>query len=535
IALPRLLRELETRPLAGGPQPLHGIILPMIARFLDEPDPTRQLTPVQNEQVMDALMSLLATHTNTVDLEQVRAILVSQGRLAEERESGKIALSMLVQNLTAANESVARSMSGTLKEVGQVATPRLLEQLANQPAEAERVRILEVLASLHDPRALPALLDLLPDDSLAVQQALAAALKLYVPTCIAGLLDALLHHTDDLVAARAEQILGELGSAVVEPLMQALTPLVAGRTPLLVHVLERARDSRAVPVLIELLESTQTDVILTLALAQALGQLGDERAVTPLLNLLSGTNALLAEGALNALSSLGEPACPLLLTRLATSQKTPLVTRIERVLLGMQPFPGMRLLQTVDEGNADQARHLAEVFLQRGSDAAQVLVENLFHEQRRIREYTRQVMERVDGRYAVPALLEALSRPDPAWRALLAEYLLKHPREAIPALVGLLDDPARYEAVVAILLQAGAPVLPELLPAMEASDNGVQACARHILVALVQQQPDVLANVVQLFGLALPPRAHALLQHVLTDDLAESSLPALLVGLEDAH
>ncbi len=535
IALPRLLRELAARPSAGDPQPLHGIILPIITRFLDEPDPALQLTPEQNEQVIDALMSLLATHTNALDLEQVRAILVSQGRLAEERESGKIALSMLVQNLTASSESVARSMSGTLKEVGQVATPHLLEQLANQPTESERVRILEVLASLRDLRALPALLDLLADNSLAVQQALTSTLKLYVPACIPGLVDVLLQHRDDLVAARAEQMLGELGQVVVEPVMGALTPLVAGRTPLLVHVLERVRDQRAVPALIALLESTSADVVLTLALAQALGQLDDERAVAPLLDLLNGTNVLLVEGALNALSSLGEVACPTLLARLATPQKTPLVTRIERVLLGMQPFPGARLLQTIDEGNDDQARHLADVFLQRGSDAAQVLVENLFHEHKRIREYARQIIERMDGRYTVPALLEALSRPDPAWHALLAAYLLKHPREAMPALVGLLDDPARYEAAVLILLQAGAPVLPELIPALESSENSVQSCARHILVTLVQQQPDLLTNVVQLFGLALPPRARALLQHILTDDLVESSLPALLAGLEDAH
>ncbi len=535
IVLTRLLQELETRSAAGTPQTLHGTILPIIEHFLNEPEPAYQLTPTQNELVIDALMSLLATHTDAADLEHAREILVSQGQMAEERASGKLALSMLVQNLTSANAKVARSMSGTLKEVGQVATPHLLEQLAQQPAEAELVRILDVLSSLHDLRALPALLGLLDDNSLLVQQALATALTSYAPACIPGLIDVLLHHADELVAARAEQILGELGTVVVEPVVQALTPLVAERTPLLVHILERVRDARAVPALVELLESTQSDVVLTLALAQALGQLADERAVPPLLDYLAGTNALLAEGALNALSSLGELACELLLAQLVTPQKTPLVTRIERVLLGMQPFPGERLLKAVDEGNADQARYLADVFLNRGADAAQLLVTHLFHDRQRIREYVRQVIARLDGRYAVPALLEALRRPDPAWRGLLATYLLTHPDEAIPSLVGLLDDPARYEAAVSILLQAGSPVLPALVPAMEASDSGVQACAKHILVTLVQQQPDLLANVVQLFGLALPTRARELLQHILTEDLVESSQPALLAGLENAH
>ncbi|MGH2507622.1 MAG: hypothetical protein ACRDHZ_09515, partial [Ktedonobacteraceae bacterium] len=391
LALSPLLQELEARPSAHTPQTFHRTILLILERFLNEMEPTRQLTPTQNSSVIDALMALLATHTDAADLEQVREILVSQGRLAEERESGKIALSMLVRNLTTANERVARNMSGTLKEVGQIATPHLLEQLAQQPAEAERVRILEVLASLHDSRALPALLHLLDDASVLVQQTLITVFTAYVPMCIPGLIDVLLRHTDELVAARAEHILGELGTVVVEPVMQALTPLVVGRTPLLVHVLECVRDVRAVPALIELLESAPSDIVLTLALAQALGQLADARAVPSLLTYLAGTNALLAEGALNALSNLGELACAPLLAQLATPQKTPLVTRIERVLLGMQPFPGEYLLQAVEKGSADQVRYLAEVFLNRGTDAAQLFVENFFHKHQRIREYTRQV------------------------------------------------------------------------------------------------------------------------------------------------
>lgn len=534
IALPRLLQELAVRPSVQGATTLHGTILPIIERFLNENEPTRQLTPKQNEQVMDALMALLATHTDAADLEQVRAILISQGRLAEERESGKIALSMLIQNLAAGNEKMARRMSGTLKEVGSVATPQLLEQLAQQPPEAERVRILEVLAALRDPRALPTLLHLLEDASVIVQQTLVATFASYMPVCIPGLIEALLHHPDELVAARAEHILGELGSVVVEPVVQALTPVIMGRTSLLVHVLEHVHDVRAVPALIKLLESTQSDVVLTLALAQALGQFADARAVPPLLAHLAGTNALLAEGALNALSNLGELACALLLAQLATPNKTPLVTRIERVLLGMQPFPGERLLQAIDEGNVDQARYLSDVFMHRGADAAQSLVENLFHKHQRIRDYTRQVVERMDGRSVVPALLGALNRPEPAWHALLSTYLLKHPREAIPALVDLLDDPARSEAAVAILLRAGAPVVPALIPAMEASNSSVQNYAKTILVTLVQQQPNLLTNAVQLFGRALSPRARGLLQHVLLEDLVEQSLPALLAGLEDA-
>src|SRR5258708_7249529 len=84
--LPHLIQELEMRGQSGASQPLHGLILPIVEHFLDEPDPAQQLTPAQNERVLDALMSLLKTHQDVADLEKVQEILVSQGRLAGERE-----------------------------------------------------------------------------------------------------------------------------------------------------------------------------------------------------------------------------------------------------------------------------------------------------------------------------------------------------------------------------------------------------------------------------------------------------------------
>jgi HEAT repeat protein len=529
LTLQRLIQELEMR------SPASGLILPIIERFFNETSPERQLTPAQFERAIDALMALLSTHTDLADLEKARAILVSQGRLAEERESGQIAIRRMVQNLATADDTVARSMTGTLKAVGPAATPRLLEQLEQQSSETERVRILEVLASVRDRRALPALLRLLADNSLAVQQTLATTLAVYVPICIPGLIDVALRHPDELVATRAEQVLGRLGEVVVDPVIQALNPPVAGRTRLLVHTLEVVRDLRAVPALIALLRDSQSDVALALAIVQALGQLSDERVVPPLLDVLNSANPLLYEGAINALSNLGELACPALLKRLDTSEKTPLVARVKRVLLGMQPLPGEQLLQTLDEGSANQGRGVEELLLQRGGDAAQLLAMHLFDERPRVRLRARQIMSRMDGRYTVPALLEILGNPDPARRELTASYLLNHPQEAIPPLVGLLDDPARGEAAVSILLRAGKPVLPALVPALDASQEVVQERASHILVTLVQQQEELLADAVQLFGLALPPRACELLVRLLTEDLADFSLPALLAGLEDAH
>ncbi len=457
LTLARLLQELHARGF-GAQKPLHEHVFPILERFLNEIDPARQLRPEQCEEVNAALMALMQSNQSTpADQEKARDLLVSQGRLAEERDSGKIALRMLVQNLATADDTVARSMTGALKEVGLVATPSLLKQLEEQPSEAERVRILEVLADVRDKRALPALLRLLADNSPSVQQTLATTLAVYAPTCIPGLIDVVLQHRDVLVAGRAEQILGELGLVVVEPVTRVLTPQVAGRTLLLVNVLARVGDKRVVPALVALLRAAQSDadVALELGIIQALGQLDDERAVRPLMGVLTSSNPLLYEGAINALSSLGELACAELLIGLDASEKTPLIARIERALLGMQPFPGEALLGAIDECGYDQVGYIEEVFLVRGIDAAQVLATNLFHPQPQTCAWVRRVMGYVDGRYAVPALLEMLNQPERAWREQLASYLLKHPQEAIPPLVGLLGDPERGEAAVAVLIRAG--------------------------------------------------------------------------------
>jgi HEAT repeat protein len=337
------------------------------------------------------------------------------------------------------------------------------------------------------------------------------------------------------VAIRAHQVLGSLGARVVEPVIAALMPLVHGRTPLLVRALVQVGDIQAVPALIHLLRDPQADIALHLAVVQALGHFADERVVRPLVDQLEQSNPLLSEEAINALSNLGELAAVELIARLESPQQTSLVMRIERVFLGMQPFPGERLLVALAEGSEAQVTALADLFLAKGSEAAHVLAHNLFHSGMGIRQRVRQVMGRMDGRYAVPALLEVLDRPDPAWRELVASYLLAHPQEAIPPLVGLLDDPARGEAAVPILLQVGQPVLPALITALDAPHGVGQMRASSLLVHLVQRHEELITDTVQLFGLAPPPQARETLMHLLTEDLAALSLPALLAGLEDAH
>ena len=174
-------------------------------------------------------------------------MLVKQARDAGKSAAGERAIEFLVRNLSSDKDLMARATLKTLKEVGSPATPYLLEQLKPQTPETMRIRIIEVLAEVKDSRALPHLLRCLHDPALVIQQQVALALRAFAPESIFGLIDCVLHNDSELVAMRAEQILGDIGDEATTPLIQSLTPVVPGRTHLLVQVLERIRNSQAIP------------------------------------------------------------------------------------------------------------------------------------------------------------------------------------------------------------------------------------------------------------------------------------------------
>ncbi len=558
----RLVQELEDRTPTSAREQVHWTILHILERFLNEPGPARQLTPSQHLRLVTVLLHVLTSNYAPEDQQKAREMLVRQARDAGVSAAGERAVEVLVQNLSSYDDPMARATLKTLKEVGPAATPYLLEQLKHQTPEVMRMRIVEVLADVRDSRALPYLLRLLDDPALVVQQQIAQALRTFAPESISGLITCVLHSDSDLVAARAEQILGDIGDEVTIPVIQSLSPVVPGRTHLLVQALERIRNPQTIPALIALLEnplqSTHVDQSLQVAVVHALGQFSDQRVVAPLLETLTSPNPLIYEGAINALSYLEDIALDGLIAALdgelvgegreelpegssigsgrpEVAQKTGLTSRIERAILGMVHFPGERLLEVLGQGSDAQVQHAINIFLAKGVEAAQVLVECLFHSNKRLQNNVRYILGEMNGQVIVPALLEVLNHPEPAWRAVITELLLRHPREAIPPLVGLLHDDERGDAAEVILLEFGPVVLPYLVSGLDALNNRAQERSRRIVVILVQQMPELVSEVVQLFNLSPPQRAHEALLDVLTNELVDVSVPALLEGLEDAH
>ncbi len=551
LSFTRLVQELEDRTPVLAREQVHWTVLHILERFQNETDTSRELTLSQHLRLVSVLLHVLTSNYAPEDQQKAREMLVKQAREAGISPAGERAVEVLVQNLSTDKDPMARVTLKTLKEVGSPATPYLLEQLKPQTPEMMRIRVIEVLAEVKDPRALPYLLRCLDDPALMVQQQVALALRAFAPESISGLIDCVLHNDNELVATRAEQILGDIGDEATTDIIQSLTPIVTGRTHLLVQVLERIRNLQAIPALIAFLENpqqaSQVDQSLQVAVVHALGQFPDERVVAPLLEMLTSSNPLIYEGAINALSSLEDVALVGLIAALNINeyrevrgsskdlQDGVIASRIERAILGMAHFPGERLLEVLGNGSDAQVQHAINIFIAKGSEGAQVLARNLFHLNTRLQNYVRLILGEMNGQIMVPALLEVLDHPEPAWRAVITTLLLKHPYEAIPPLVSLLDDDERADAAQVILLEFGSMVLPHLVVGLDALNNRAQEHARYIIVTLVQQEPELVYEVVQLFNLNPAQRAYDALIDILTNQLASESVPALLDGLEDAH
>ena len=558
LMLERILEELENHSNNLLTHQMHAGILIILGRLLAEREGKAVLSMERFKLILESLVLVLGSNYSwESDIQQqAQTILVRLGRgqdlsasatstsstptsttltavrtLTHEKQEQVIAL--LLQYLASGDETLANNVMLALQEIGTVATPALLEQLHRQPLEAVRTRIVEILQQVHDNRALPDILRLVGDTSPLVQKQVTTALQAYGNESIIGLIDLIFTDTDEQVAERAAHILSDMGEKAVYSTTQALSRIIPGRTRLLVLVLDTIHDPTVIPALIALLHTTHNDPLLTIAVIHALSHFPTRQVVAPILDMLTHPQVQVYEEAIEALSTLGLLILDDLLAALDIPQETPTTTRIERAILGIAPFPGQQLLDVLPECSNAQAQHIMAIFRMQGSEAAQLLVQHLFHQDERVQRYIRLTLSEIPGSIVVPPLLEALNRFE--WRPILTKYLLKFPEAAIPPLVNLLGDAERGKAADTILPQFGPDILPSLVSGLDDPRIIVQEYSQHIIVELVHQSPTNLQRVVRLFALSLPMRAHESILEVLTNELAEVSIPALLEGLEDAH
>lgn len=184
---------------------------------------------------------------------------------------------------------------------------------------AVRYNAAQQLGSSGDVRALPALIDALPDSNEKVQYAAFSGLiKFRDSSAAAPMLSALLDDMDSRVWALMRlnigmrlrhgllDLLPRGDSAIIRQIETALAreTLDIHQRAFFVRALGRASTGDAVEMLLELLNHTSHDI--RIAAGEAVGWIGDARAVEPLLTLLLDSSDQVREIAVEALGRIGQ-------------------------------------------------------------------------------------------------------------------------------------------------------------------------------------------------------------------------------------
>ncbi|MDQ6660113.1 MAG: HEAT repeat domain-containing protein, partial [Chloroflexota bacterium] len=424
LSLAGLSQEIEHAGSGPLEQQIHKAILTIVHSYLDEQGGRQTstgtlssnlyLTAAQYQQIVDiALLLLTAAYASETEVQQqARTLLVQQGQMEESiRNESAPVLNSLILSLSSNDEILARNIMRILQEIGNGATAYLIDALHRQPTETVRARIVEVLTFVRNPQALSEILQLVADPSQLVQQQVVYALDAYSPESIPGLIHLVLTSPDERVATRAANILARMDTQVVVPIAAALSPVVPERTGILVSILERVPDARAIPALTALLHHSRSDAVLIIVVINALGHYRERRIVLPLLDVLDHPSTHVYEKAIDALSVLGDIALDDLIAALNVQEETMVTTRIRRAILGMVPFPAEQLIAALEYSNPAQIEQICTILRMQGADAAHTLVRHLFHKNTHVQNYIRATLTEMPGAVVVPALLEVLGRP----------------------------------------------------------------------------------------------------------------------------
>lgn len=373
-------------------------------------------------------------------------------------------------------------------------TPAILAALQD-PRPDERERAIALAARHLSPELLGRMVG--DDENAVLRNSALTALERQGPYAVPHLM-ALSRDANLEVAMFAVQIL----SRIKDPsTVQALLPLLehpdTNIAQAAVEALGAVRAREAVPGLIRLLDA---DLWLQFAAVAALGEIGDARAVQPLLDSLQ--NEMLAEPAVEALGRIGAAeALPSLLGLLAGQDRLPLRDQVLRATAeildgrGAPPSVFTRFRRKLDEeqlepGVCEYLRALLGPEERELARAAAALV----------------LAAQLDRLYPEVALRALSADAEEArWTAALCRKHERALRGALPALLANPDPRVRGGALLC------APAAPETAPLVVSrladADAGVRAAACQALGRC--RDVAAIPDLVERFGRGEPPEARA--------------------------
>src|SRR3989339_18383 len=194
------------------------------------------------------------------------------------------------------------------KELAKIKDPSVIDVLIDATSDKQeevRIEVIQTLGEIGDERAVNPLVYTLGDESLVVREKSARALgNLGRPEAGEALISALNSNTNLTIVCAIAEALGQIGDTrAVEPLITFLHHKESIIRECTASSLGNLRDSRAVASLIAALNDEQERV--RWYAADSLGKIGDPVCVDSLIKLLSDTNARVRESAVTALGQIG--------------------------------------------------------------------------------------------------------------------------------------------------------------------------------------------------------------------------------------
>ena len=306
------------------------------------------------------------------------------------------------------NEEIRNKFAGALSYISDLKAQQILVELTTHDSASVQIAASKALANMGDKRAIDPLIILLESDDWQIRN-------------------------------NAQESLGKLGLPAIESLMGKLKDKNEEAQNNAAYTLVYVTDPKAVDVLIELTKYNLASV--RAAASKALGNIGDERAIQPLILLLGDDDWQVYQNAQESLGKLGEPAIEPLQVKLQDKdEKIRQGAAIALANIGeIAVTPLSQLLQISDW----QVRESVVITLGgiKHDSAAQILLGVLNDTNYKVRLAAVKSLGRIGNETSVEGLLSILTRSLEPTRKIAADELLKINGEyAVNAIINALRD-----------------------------------------------------------------------------------------------
>ncbi len=437
---------------------------------------------------------------------------------------GSISLSPLLSALKTTDRSIRRNIALILGEMAEKEpglVPKIEEILINclkDPDPIVKAQACENLGKMGSKRATPQILPLLTDVNFWVRSLACLVLgdlgldevkpllerlsdvnhwvrasacealgKLGAKAGVEKISEMSLLDESEVVRDSAIAALKTLGEVFLEPYKRVLRGANIQERLQAMAVLQKIGEP-AVPFLLKLLESKE-DEDLKSAVCATLGQIGDIRAVDPLINLLRSGNPDLQVSAINALVHLKTESVVRTLTNLLAAPDPALSDGAKITLEKMGEYPLPFLIPELTNYDPAVRRRICEILGNIGSEkATDALLKRLSDENPWVRATACEALGKIGDKRIIPYLLVALKDNFPLMRAKACEALgrLCTPYGLEGLIARLRDDDllVKIAAIKALTEIGGERVKPVILEKLKDEDIEVRIAAIQSLFRL---------------------------------------------------